>query len=105
LFAEAVAAKHRKNTRDALAGFARLLDTYPESPLAESATVERMRLLRAASPESAERVARAYLDRYPSGFARLEAEEIVTQSRSLSEGAGRAKLAEPSSGGSCAGSR
>ena len=80
LFAQAIAAKRRGDTGAALAGFDRFLARYPGSPLAESATVERMRLLRGGDPARAAGAARAYLARYPGGFAHSEAEAILAGS-------------------------
>jgi hypothetical protein len=77
LFARAIAAKRRGDAGGAISGFDRFLARYPGSPLAESATVERMRLLRASDPARAAGAARAYLARYPSGFAHAEAEAIL----------------------------
>ena len=77
MFADAMAAKRRGDTGEALADFDRFLARYPASPLAESATVERMRLLRSADPGRAQAAARQYLGRYPNGFARAEAESIL----------------------------
>jgi hypothetical protein len=77
LFADAMAAKRRGDPGEALAEFDRFLARYPASPLAESATVERMRLLRSADPGRAPAAARQYLARYPNGFARVEAEAIL----------------------------
>ncbi|HEX8791845.1 MAG TPA: FecR domain-containing protein [Polyangiaceae bacterium] len=77
MFADAMAAKRRGDSGEALADFDRFLARYPASPLAESATVERMRLLRGADPGRAAVAARQYLGRYPNGFARAEAETIL----------------------------
>lgn len=77
MFADAMAAKRRGDTGEALADFDRFLARYPSSPLAESATVERMRLLRGADAGRAPGAARQYLGRYPNGFARAEAEAIL----------------------------
>lgn len=78
LFALATAAKQRGDTAGALAGYERFLAKYPDAPLAESATVERMRLLAKTSKASGAAAARAYLARYPQGFARLEAEKLAS---------------------------
>ena len=78
LFAQAIAAKRRGDAGGAIAGFDRFLARYPGSPLAESATVERMRLLRASDPSRAVASAKAYLARYPRGFAHAEAEALVS---------------------------
>lgn len=80
LFAQAIAAKRRGDVGTAIAGFDRFLARYPGSPLAESATVERMRLLRGGDPSRAASAARAYLARYPNGFAHAEAEAILAGS-------------------------
>jgi ferric-dicitrate binding protein FerR (iron transport regulator) len=77
LFARAIAAKRRGDVGDAIAGFDRFLSRYPGSPLAESAMVERMRLLRSVGSSRAPSAANAYLARYPNGFAHAEAEAIV----------------------------
>jgi len=77
MFADAMAAKRRGDSGEALADFDRFLTRYPSSPLAESATVERMRLLRSVDPGRAPSAARQYLGRYPNGFARAEAETIL----------------------------
>lgn len=77
MFADAMAAKRRGDMGEALGDFDRFLARYPASPLAESATVERMRLLRSADPGRASTAARQYLGRYPNGFARAEAESML----------------------------
>jgi hypothetical protein len=76
LFAQAIAAKRRGDAGSAIAEFDRFLARYPNSPLAESATVERMRLLRSVGSSRAPAAAKAYLARYPNGFAHAEAEAI-----------------------------
>jgi hypothetical protein len=77
LFAEGLAARRRGDASAALLAFDGLIERYPSSALAESAQVESMRLLRAASPSRARDVARQYLASYPHGFARAEAEAIL----------------------------
>ncbi|HEX4449030.1 MAG TPA: FecR family protein [Polyangiaceae bacterium] len=81
LFSEAIMAKHRGDVQAAVGIFDRLLIIYPASPLAQSAAVERMRLLRVVQPSRAIAAARQYVARYPNGFARGEAEAIVTGGR------------------------
>jgi hypothetical protein len=81
LFAEAIVAKRNGQSQVALSTFDRFLGTYPSSPLAQSAAVERMRLLRAAQSPRALAAARQYLARYPNGFASSEAEAIVAGPR------------------------
>ena len=78
LFASAVAARHRGDARAALALLDRFTSLYPSSPLAEGVMVERMRILRGGSPAKAAALARDYLARFPNGFARAEAEAIVS---------------------------
>ena len=81
LFAEASAARRRGDTATAIATYERLAARHPTSPLAESAFVERMRLLAASDPRRGAEVARAYLARYPRGFARAEASELASKDR------------------------
>jgi hypothetical protein len=78
LFAEATSAKRRGDSAGAVSAFDRLLAKYPACPLSESASVERMRLLRGTAPTRAVVIAQQYLARYPAGFARAEAEAIVS---------------------------
>ncbi len=78
LFAQATAARQRGDAAGAIATYERFLAKYPESALAESATVERMRLLGAQSSERGKIAALAYLGRYPQGFARAEAEKLAS---------------------------
>ncbi len=77
LFARAMAAKQRGAAGEAVADLDRLVSSYPAGPLAESAAAERMRLLRSLDPRRGADAAREYLRRYPSGFARAEAEALV----------------------------
>jgi hypothetical protein len=81
LFAEAIVAKRSGESLTALTTFDRFLATYPSSPLAQSAAVERMRLLRSAQSPRAVAAAHQYLARYPNGFARAEAEALLAGSR------------------------
>jgi hypothetical protein len=80
LFAEAMASKAEGDKARALAALQRFETLYPASPLAESATVERMKLLASTNPKAAAAVAKRYLLRYPDGFARDVAEGIVAKS-------------------------
>jgi hypothetical protein len=77
LFARASRAQRQGRTRAALAQYDELLARFPAGPLTEAAVVERLRVLRAIDTERARSEARAYLDRYPGGFARREAVDIV----------------------------
>jgi TolA-binding protein len=81
LFAEGILANHRGDAQGAIAAFDRFLVAYPASPLAQSAAVERMRILRAAASARSLAAARQYLARYPNGFATAEAEAIVAGAR------------------------
>jgi ferric-dicitrate binding protein FerR (iron transport regulator) len=80
LFAEAMDAKAQGDKPRAIAALQRFETLYPASPLAESATVERMKLLATTNPKAAVAVGKRYLARYPDGFARQLAEGIVAKS-------------------------
>jgi hypothetical protein len=80
LFADAMDAKAKGDKARALSALQHLETLYPSSPLAESATVERMKLLATTNPKAASSVAKRYLARYPDGFARDVAEGIVAKS-------------------------
>jgi hypothetical protein len=77
LFGRAHAAARASARERAVELFGELLSRYPRGPLAESAAVERMRLLRGLDPDRAGAAARSYLYAYPLGFARAEAEALV----------------------------
>lgn len=79
LFDGAVRAKRAGDAAGALAKLDRLRATYPNSPLAENAEVERFRVLASIDRRRAAEAAREYLRRRPSGFARAEAEALVAQ--------------------------
>jgi hypothetical protein len=79
LFTSGMTAKRRGDARTALASFDRFLGDYPNSPLAESAVVERMRLLHLISSARCGAAANDYLSRYPNGFAHAEAEAILAE--------------------------
>jgi hypothetical protein len=74
LFDIAMRAKRAGRTADALATLERLRARYPAGPLAETADVERMRLL---TGPARSRAAHDYLERWPRGFARPEAETFA----------------------------
>jgi len=74
LFAEGIAKKRLGDREGAVATFDRLLAKWPGSPLAENAAAERMRL---AGGPRAVGYAKAYLARFPNGFAAKEARAIV----------------------------
>jgi hypothetical protein len=77
LFAAALAAKRQGDLWGAVGAFERLGSRFPVGPLAESAAVERMLVLRDVSPSKARAAAQQYLARYPSGYARTEADAIM----------------------------
>jgi ferric-dicitrate binding protein FerR (iron transport regulator) len=77
LYASAEAARRAGRGGEALATYARLLARFPQGQLAESAVVERARLLARTDPESARAEAERYLTRYPSGFARSEMQTLT----------------------------
>lgn len=77
LFERAIARKRAGDAAGAVAGFEELLARHPSSHLAQSARAERMKLLRAIDGKRARAAARDYLERYPNGFARRDAELIV----------------------------
>jgi hypothetical protein len=79
LFAAAASAKRRGDARGAVAALDRFLAVYPASPLAESASAERMRILKTMGRGRSLVAAREYLARYPNGFAHSEAEAIAAE--------------------------
>jgi hypothetical protein len=79
LFERAVAFERQGAKGSAVATFDRLLAEYPRSPLVESATVERMKVLASSDPARARREAELYLTRWPQGFGRKEAEAILAR--------------------------
>lgn len=80
-FAAATAARRAGQLSSAVTRLEALLARYPHSPLAEDATAERMKLLRGLDAARAREAARGYLARYPRGFARAEAQAILTEAR------------------------
>jgi hypothetical protein len=77
LFARALSARRRGDVHAALDGFSSYLALYPSGELAESASAERMMLLRKVDAMQAAAAARDYLARWPGGFARADADAIV----------------------------
>jgi len=77
LFASAVRAKRHGQGSQAIRIFDRLTHQYPAGPLAESAAVQRMKLLVVIDMVAARRAASEYLARYPLGFARVDAHQII----------------------------
>ena len=77
LFADAMSSKARGDTRSALTSLEFLLDKYPRTPLREAAEAQRMMLVSGSDKARAATLARGYLNRYPHGFARADAERIL----------------------------
>jgi outer membrane protein assembly factor BamD (BamD/ComL family) len=80
-FAEALALKHSGQDEAAVGAFERFASRYPTSNLAESAAVERMKILLVDDHAKGVAAAAQYLRRYPSGFARADATAAVAGSR------------------------
>lgn len=78
LFERALARKRAGDTGGAIATFDQLLARYPASHLGQSARAERMKLLVGVDHDRARAAAHDYLQRYPTGFARADAELILS---------------------------
>ena len=81
LYEDALRLKRSGDAGGAVAKLDRLLAEYPDGPLAESAEVERMRVLATSNAPRATAAGRDYLRRHPHGFARSEAEAIAAENR------------------------
>lgn len=81
IFADATAARRRGESVRAIERYEELARKYPASALAESALVERMRLLAMRDEHAGAEAARDYLVRYPHGFARDEATRLAAHGR------------------------
>ena len=57
-----------------------MLARFPNGALAESAAVQRMKVMREIDRGRARELARAYLARYPHGFAREQAAALLAES-------------------------
>jgi len=80
LYAQAMAQASAGDLSHALASLADLIQRYPHSPLAQSARVDRFRLLQqSGNAGAAAQAARRYLSEYPNGFARAEARHLALQ--------------------------
>ncbi len=79
LYARAVAAGQAKRDEEAAALFGQLIREYPAGPLLETAAVEQMRALGRLTPARRSAAARSYLERFPNGYARSEAESWLKQ--------------------------
>jgi hypothetical protein len=81
LLQAAMTARQQGDARRAAELASELVSRFPTSPLVEEARVERMRALAASGPETAAATeARSYLNDYPQGFARQEANRILSGS-------------------------
>jgi hypothetical protein len=76
LFAAAVRARRQGRAEEAAATWTRLIEAYPQGPLVESAMAQRMKALASVDPARAASAAREYLARFPSGFAREDAQRL-----------------------------
>jgi len=76
-FALAVRARQQGDFATALGAYRDFVREFPASPLAQNARVEVMRLLLRSDKAAAAHAARDYLQRYPTGFARAEAERLI----------------------------
>jgi hypothetical protein len=80
LFAAGVEARNRGDAARAAELFGELLSTYPQSPLRETAQVERFRALsKAGQTARASTEARRYLAEHPDGAARVEARDLALE--------------------------
>jgi hypothetical protein len=77
LFEVALARKRARDPRGAIAALDDLLARYPETRLGQTVRAERMKLLRDVDPGRARVAAKDYRDRYPTGFARADADAIL----------------------------
>lgn len=77
-FARAMARKRAGDAEGALRAFHRFISAHGKSVLLQEARVERFRLLeRLGRHAEARRRAQSYLESYPSGFARAEAQALT----------------------------
>jgi len=76
-FGRAIRARQNGDLPSALRLYREFIQEFPASPLTQNARVEVMRLLMQSNQGAAAQAARDYLQRYPTGFAREEAERIA----------------------------
>lgn len=79
LYAEAASLHRSGRFGDALSAYERLLARFPNGPLAESASVGRLRILAKSERARAKEEARRYLSRYPHGIASAEAQSLLLE--------------------------
>lgn len=78
LYAEAARLHRSGRLADALSTYESLLARFPSGPLAESASVGRLRILAKSERTRAVEEARRYLARYPHGIASAEAQALLS---------------------------
>src|SRR5579883_133000 len=82
LLGSAMRLRHQRDAARSLALLDEFLERYPRSPLAETARVEKIRVLdETGAPGAARREAQRYLADYPHGHARKEATAILSRTR------------------------
>lgn len=79
LYAEAASLQRSGQLSSALSVYERLLEHFPSGPLAENASVARLRILAKSDRARAKAEARRYLSRYPEGIARAEAQALLRE--------------------------
>jgi hypothetical protein len=77
ILSRAAGAKRRGDRAAAVAAYDELLARYPGGAHAETAEVERMRVLASMDPARGKTAAEEYLKRHPSGFAGEEARRLA----------------------------
>jgi hypothetical protein len=77
LFERAVSARKQGDQKGALFLFKMYERQYPSGPLVESALIERMKLVAARNPEAGSRLAAEYLERFPGGVAKADAQRLL----------------------------
>jgi hypothetical protein len=77
LFGDALG-KSREDPAAAVAMLDTFLRRYPNAPLEEAVLAKRMRLLASLADPRAVGAARDYVARYPSGFARHDADALLS---------------------------
>jgi ferric-dicitrate binding protein FerR (iron transport regulator) len=78
LYSRAMQERREGRADAAVASLDRLIATYPDGPLSESARLQRMRILAAIDRDRAASAARDYLQHHPAGFGRAEAEALAS---------------------------
>lgn len=77
LYARAQLAQREGRRAEALDAYERLLELFPRGALAETALVQRVRLLERSNPARARVEARRYMDRFEGGFATAEMQRLL----------------------------